>query len=765
MSSHHNYRFPDPTPAIKEKLTTNKTELLNLRREVKTREEAIRIDTKAFEHAKSELNKAGARLVEETASLVAAKGAHDTLVEEIQSQNNYLEEIRGAKSLQQEQQTWEQSLIKENRKLKEEVKSLRKLLEDNLNHYNREAEIVKKDIDVLKFEHQRRELFWENQNRNKDLEAKEHVAAAVKEAVEKALSCKSAEFDTVGLEVRTTFLESHRVRDPKVFAPTQALCPYESKSTHDFNVIADMTLYLDPQIPGYRTDGETFTRIYGIRWTTAERFKCFPQFVDLVNKYALAKCHCPQTFESTTFFKVWSRMGVCFDEADFEEVAAWMKNARQTFKTTVNLNLALAEIEKTHNIDSTQTYDKVARRHESDRIILQEILKKKEFCATLRALPRQAGIAIRSRHFEWLKSPQGRVITIIEKGSEVAHYADALLDAVMFVPELFDNKCETSHDDELYKQTYHHSPVEIISMASCDHSKSLINVINWFARIKQWCTNRDYLRTDFVTESGQLGIYPFASQKHDWLKLPKWDSILRDLESLYLKEENMNKRKHQRVDQPTFLEVGQIQVDGQELSSKDTNSAESPVKNRSPAEESSKPGMSRSQYFKDQFDTPPSTSSGLPLQPISTDWNEFISVSRVKSSSDGVQKKLDDGWGSWTETTKESSLENMRGASPATLPVPHHNSMREGFSRTIGAWGGRTARGGRATRGSRGRGSRNSFKVNIASSEAPGTGTIASRNILPQNNFLEWNASKNQGSDENRISSWGVSDIPGSEWP
>lgn len=143
-SSHHDYRFPDPASAIKEKLTTNKTELLNLRKEIRTKEKAIRIDTKAFEHAKLELNKAGAQLVEETASLVPAKGAHDTLVEEIQSQSDYLEAIRGAKSLQQEQQTWEQCLIKENRKLKEEVESLRKLLENNLNHYSREAEIVKK---------------------------------------------------------------------------------------------------------------------------------------------------------------------------------------------------------------------------------------------------------------------------------------------------------------------------------------------------------------------------------------------------------------------------------------------------------------------------------------------------------------------------------------------------------------------------------------------------------------------------------------------
>ncbi|TGO51744.1 hypothetical protein BCON_0155g00280 [Botryotinia convoluta] len=739
ISSLHNYQFPDPTTAIKEKLATKKTELLSLREEVQTKKEIIRHRTSAFEHTKTEMNKAGARLMEETASLVAAKSAHDTLVQEIQSQSNYLEAIRGAKSRQQGQRTWEQCLVRENGKLKEEVKSLRQDIEDNRDYYNREAEIVKKDIDVLKFEHQRRELFWESQNRNKDLEAKKHVTTtmkeavnkalsrqrtkfdtAVKDAVEKVLSCKSTEFDTVGLEVRTTFVESHRLRNPSSFASTKALVPYGSKSTH-----------------GHRTDGKTFTRIYGIKWTTAKRLENFPKFADL--------SHCPQSFESTTFFEVWSRIGVSFDETDFEEVAAWLKNARQTFKTTVDLNIALTEIERTHNSDSTQTYEKVIRQRESDRMILQEILKKKEFCATLRALPQQAGFAIRSRHLEWLKSPQGRDMTIIEKGGEIAHYADALLDAVMFVPELFDNKCETPHDDELYKQTYHHSPIEIISMASYDHSKSLIKVINRFARIKQWRTNRDYLMTDFVTESGKLGIYPFTTYKHDWLKLPKWDSILRELESLYLKEKNMNKVKYQRVDQPTSLEVDQIRLGGEDLSSKDTHSAESPIKNKSPTEESSKPGISRTQYFKDSFDTPPHRNSGLLLQSVSTGPNGAKSV-----SSDEIQNTIDDGWGPWTVTTKESSLEDVRGASPATLPVPYQNPMRESWSRTIRGWGGRTARGGRATRGGRvSRGSRgigtrisindpsqhnlkglgtselqDSFQFNVTSSEVPGTGTL-----------------------------------------
>ncbi|KAM0170046.1 hypothetical protein ACHAPF_009416 [Botrytis cinerea] len=131
----------------------------------------------------------------------------------------------------------------------------------------------------------------------------------------------------------------------------------------------------------------------------------------------------------------------------------------------------------------------------------------------------------------------------------------------------------------------------------------------------------------------------------DGFRYREWDSILRDLESLYLNEEDMNKRKHQRVDQPTFLKVGKVQVGGQELSSKDTNTAESPVKNRSPAEEISKPSMSRSQYFKDQFDTPPSENFGLPLQPVPTDSDGFKSVSSAILFSDGVQKKLDDSWG------------------------------------------------------------------------------------------------------------------------
>ncbi|KAF5873767.1 uncharacterized protein Bfra_005232 [Botrytis fragariae] len=280
----HNYQFPDPTTAIKEKLATKKTELLSLREEVEAKEEKIRSCVEDFDRKKMEMNTAGAQLAEETASLIAPKSAHDTLVEEILSQDNYLETIRRAKSCQQGQQTWEQCLARENGKLKEGVKSLRQLVEDNRDHYKRETEKLKKDIDVLKFKHQSRELFWEHPNRNKDLEVKEHVAAAVKEAVDKALSrqrtefetamkeaveevlsCRSTELDTVGLEVRTTFVESHRLRNPSSFAPTKALVPYGSKSIHDFDVLADMTLYLDPQIPGHLTDGESFTRIYGIK--------------------------------------------------------------------------------------------------------------------------------------------------------------------------------------------------------------------------------------------------------------------------------------------------------------------------------------------------------------------------------------------------------------------------------------------------------------------------------------------------------------------
>ncbi|TGO59850.1 hypothetical protein BOTNAR_0155g00220 [Botryotinia narcissicola] len=497
--THH--QASNPTTAIKEKLVTRKTELLTLREEVEAKEEKIRSCAEDFDRMKLEMNAAGTRLAEETASLITAKSAHDTLVGEILSQDHYLETIRQAEHCQQRQRTWEQCLVSENGKLKEEVESLRQLAKDHCDYYHSEIEKLKEDQklknEALEYKIHRLESHWEFDRWKEDLKVKEHVAAAVKEAVdnalghqrtefetvlkeavEKALSCRSTEFDTVGLEVRTTFVESHRLRNPSSFAPTQALVPYESKSALDFEVLADMSLYLDPQIPGHRTDGETFTRIYGIKWTTAKRFETFPKFADLVNQYALVKSHSPQTFDSTTFFKVWSRMGVSFDDTDYEEVTAWLRNIRQTFKTTVDLNLALSDIKRTHNSDSTQTHDKVTRRRELDRRRLQEILKKKEFCATLRALPRQAGFAIRSRHLEWLKTPQGRDMTIIEKGGEVAHYADALLDAVMFVPELFDYKCETPHDDELYRQTYHHSPVEIISMASHDCLKSLIKVIN-----------------------------------------------------------------------------------------------------------------------------------------------------------------------------------------------------------------------------------------------------------------------------------------------
>ncbi|KAF7948235.1 uncharacterized protein EAE97_003646 [Botrytis byssoidea] len=613
-----------------------KTELLSLRAEVEAKEEKIRSCAEHFDRMKLEMNTAGTRLAEETASLKTAKSAHDTLVGEILSQDHCLETIQQAKHLE----------------------SLRQLAKDHCDYYHSELEKLKEDQtlkkEALEYKIHRLNSHWEFNHWKEDLKVKEHVAAAVKEAVDKALghqrtefetvlkeavekasSCRSTEFDTVGLEVRTTFVESHRLRNPSSFAPTQALIPYGSKSALDFDVLADMSLYLDPHIPGHRTDDETFTRIYGIKWTTAQRFQIFPKFADLVNQYTLAKSHSPQTFDSTTFFKVWSRMGVSFDEADYGEVIAWLSNIRQMLKTTVDLNLAFSDIKRTHNSDSTQTHDKATRRRELDGKRIQEILKKKEFCATLRALPRQAGFAIRNRHLEWLKTPQGRDMTIIEKGGEVAHYADALLHAVMFVPELFDYKCEMPYDDELYRQTYHHSPVEIISMASHDRLKSLIKLINWFARIKQWRTNRDYLKSDFVTESGKHGIYPFTAHKREWLWLPKWESILQELESLYLKEENMNKIKY-RLDQPISLEVDQTRLGREELSSKDIHSTESPIKNNSQIEESSELGMSQSQYFKDQIDTPPRENYGLPLQHVQIGWDGFPLVSSVKASSDEV---------------------------------------------------------------------------------------------------------------------------------
>ncbi|KAF5873766.1 uncharacterized protein Bfra_005230 [Botrytis fragariae] len=217
----------------------------------------------------------------------------------------------------------------------------------------------------------------------------------------------------------------------------------------------------------------------------------------------------------------------------------------------------------------------------------------------------------------------------------------------------------------------------------------------------------------------------------------------------------MNKIKYQRIDQPTFLEVDQIRLGGEDLSRKDAHSAASPIKNKSPTEGSSKPGMSQSQYFEDQIDTPPRRHSGLPLQHIFLDCNSPV----------------DDGRGPGTVTTRESSLEDMLSASPATIPVLYQKPMHKDWNRTIRGWRGRTARGGRVSRGSRETRSRvskddpyqhnlkvletselqNSSKVNTASWEVLETQTVVNGNNLPHHSLKALDVSKLQDSQEDHI--------------
>ncbi|TGO57418.1 hypothetical protein BOTNAR_0201g00040 [Botryotinia narcissicola] len=52
-----------------------------------------------------------------------------------------------------------------------------------------------------------------------------------------------------------------------------------------------MILYIYPQRPGYRTDGDTFAQIYGVEWKTANKFRLSSVFENLENTYALAKSY------------------------------------------------------------------------------------------------------------------------------------------------------------------------------------------------------------------------------------------------------------------------------------------------------------------------------------------------------------------------------------------------------------------------------------------------------------------------------------------
>ncbi|ESZ95944.1 hypothetical protein SBOR_3636 [Sclerotinia borealis F-4128] len=576
-------QFPDPESAIKTQLVAKQAELLNLSKEVKAKETNVYDRTGIFENAKYKMHKAGTQLAEDAAALVVAENKYDLLVEDIRSQTEYLEATRSAKFREQGQRTWEQCLIEENRTLKQKVESVQQvkgLLEDHCAYYINKIDLLDKDIDNLTLKnedldrrHRQDLLRWQDYNWEADPRVKEHVAAAVKEAVKEAvkkfLSCRDVDFGVVGPDIRASFIESHRVRDSSTSTCTRAFVPDGSKPSHGFDVLSDATLYVDFKVPGFRTDSDKFTRIYGINWHSALRLGLCPMFEDLVNKYALARSYCPQTFQATSFFKTWLSMGISFDDMSLEEVQAWVKNTRRDmFKTTMNLNLALAEMDRLYNGGRyRQSHDTVATRDESENIIIQQ----------------QAGLAIRRRCLEWRLNPHIRDNYIIEKGDAVAHYADALLDAIVFVPELLDSKYKPAEDAKAYIAMYHRSPIEVISIASHQSSSSLIKVINWFARIQQWHTSQDFWATKFYMAYHKFGLCESRGDKRDWhnWKPPRessdWDHTLQTLESLYLEEEKENKRKHRRPESPHFPKRDQLRFEVGNISSKENHSPRVPI--------------------------------------------------------------------------------------------------------------------------------------------------------------------------------------------
>ncbi|KAF7877656.1 hypothetical protein EAF04_001327 [Stromatinia cepivora] len=162
-------------------------------------------------------------------------------------------------------------------------------------------------------------------------------------------------------------------------------------------MLLPMQLYTArPLGSGFRTDCDTFIRIYGVKWQTAWRLKSCRLFNYLVNQYAAAKSYNPQTFGSTEFFKLWCGMGISFDEKTLVRTNAWFQRATSNNRKPVPWRGLGPALDKIYNHGSIPQYpDGVARKNESKDMLIHEIQKNAKFYAKMQSLLQQVGFAVR----------------------------------------------------------------------------------------------------------------------------------------------------------------------------------------------------------------------------------------------------------------------------------------------------------------------------------------------------------------------------------
>ncbi|KAH7360881.1 hypothetical protein BKA65DRAFT_194410 [Rhexocercosporidium sp. MPI-PUGE-AT-0058] len=148
--------------------------------------------------------------------------------------------------------------------------------------------------------------------------------------------------------------------------------------------------------------------------------------------------------------------------------------------------------------------------------------------------------AIRNRYMEnsiYPKRNKGKVLI----GNEAAHNGDALADAILYHPSIFNRRV----DMPTYANIYGLHPRQVWDLSDC---KQFLQLITWYGTVKRWhphnFTSTSFAMTwpaDFFEKYSKAQLQAVRADFTNW----KMDALTKLLEAKYAVEAKVNRIKHQ----------------------------------------------------------------------------------------------------------------------------------------------------------------------------------------------------------------------------
>ncbi|KAM3068834.1 hypothetical protein ACMFMG_010996 [Clarireedia jacksonii] len=565
-SSNNGTAVSPDTKKINDELAHKKAKLLSMQRELTSRKKNIEDLTEKVKQMKSTLDHTNASLAVEKALLSSDHGKLDQLVEEIRTQTEAEEKFR--KLYEKRYTQREQELIEENSKLTKDFSSCSTQLERVQESTSEQIACLTAELNELKRKHE--------QLKSEDMcirELKEMVDALKYSQVgtnetsgcfedEKARGWKSddtrALFDgdavkfpsssiaegssnlkAIGEAMRNYFLDQHyrpnnfsNAKKRELFVAARLASP-----------VADAMMYLKTASQDSpRIDEDTYEHLYYLNWSTVLQLAPSPTFIALLQAYANMRIWFPHNFSDTSFSELWSNLKVPRDGVTLAELNAWswdnitsIAEVQKEYERVASLRLQKLEYtDKIHIVE-----ERPDNKSWPDTGIMKRIPINPAYRDVLRGLPHELGLAVRARWFELRAgSDHDESAYRIWKGEEAIHHVDAVADALLYAPELFEDhhRFEARQDISLYKAIYGVRPQTVLRFGMKGF-RFPIDLINWKAQVKQWHPN-DYSSTAFYAAwpSVLSSCENFRQLEAEYQKIEKsWHG--ERLWQLYLEEE------------------------------------------------------------------------------------------------------------------------------------------------------------------------------------------------------------------------------------